>query len=116
MKRALRSSWPCAGTPRSCGQLASISLEIGIARWSMSRQLGLEVAQAVPLQALIEVNLGDDDGAPGLGVDDRLAIVSVDRGQNPVTRNVFVSAAHQIDVVFARSGTGEQRVTSPYRP
>ena len=69
---------------RCAMSLNSVRKPVCVARRPVPGQLGLEVAEAVPLQAMVEVNFGDDDRAPLFGVDDRLAVVAVDGGQHPV--------------------------------
>jgi hypothetical protein len=39
----------------------------------MSRNLGLEIAEARPVETLIEIHFGDGDGSPVLGASQFLA-------------------------------------------
>src|SRR6476660_6151068 len=71
---------------------------------AVAGDLGLEVAEAVPLFAGVEIDFGHDDGSPVPGPGERAAVVVVDGRQHPVARDVFIRAAHQIHMVLAGSG------------
>jgi hypothetical protein len=83
---------------------------------AMPRQLSLEIAQAVPEQTLVQVHLGDDHGSPLLSLGQRLAVVAVNGRQHPVAGDVLVSAADDIDMVFAGAGAGQVGVAAPHGP
>src|SRR5947207_13274272 len=54
--------------------------------------LGLEVAEADPLQPPVEVHLGDRDRAPVLGLRDHFAGVVEDGRGHPIAGNMLVRA------------------------
>ena len=72
--------------------------------WPVAGDIGFEVSEAVPVEPLVEIHFGHDYVSPLFGSRDRFALVIVDRRQHPVPRDVFISAAHDIDVIFAGAG------------
>src|SRR5262249_3268952 len=69
-----------------------------------------------PEEALPEVHFRDDDLAPLLGVHDRHPVMAIDGSQAPLAGIVVVGAADEMNVVLARSRTGQERIASPDRP
>jgi len=53
------------------------------ALWSLPLQFNLEVAEAGPMQPLVQIDLGHDDVAPILGFDEPIAGVVEDGGRHP---------------------------------
>src|SRR5204863_8983959 len=49
-------------------------------------------------------------------LSEHTAVLAIDRGEHPFARNVFVSAADEIDLVLARAGARLLRIAAPYRP
>jgi hypothetical protein len=86
------------------------------ARRAVGGNLRLEVAEALPVEAAVEVDLGDGEAAPLVGLCQRLAVVAVDGGDHPVSGGIGVGAADQIHVVFTGAGGTEQGIAAPHRP
>lgn len=59
----------------------------------MPRELRFKITEAGPLKMSVEVNLGNNDRPPLLGMRDGLPFVIPDRSQDPVTLRRFVGAA-----------------------
>lgn len=79
--------------------------------------MGFEIAEAVPVHGCGEIDLGDGDVAPVVGLRDDVAVVVEDAGDHPIVlRGVGVGAAGDEDVVFAGAGTGEHGIAAPNRP
>src|SRR5437867_1896052 len=74
--------------------------------------LRFEVAEAGPVEAAVQIDFGDGDGPPLLRLGEGAAVVAVDGGDRPVVGNLGVGAAHQVDVVLAGAGGGEERVAA----
>ena len=60
------------------------------------------------MQALVEVDLSDDDGAPIAGLGEEAAVLAVNAGDHPVLFRIGVRAADHVDVVLAGAGGGEE--------
>ena len=82
----------------------------------MPWELGFEVAQAVPMQRLLQFDLCDGDCGPFGGLRNHFAIPAINAGDGPIRGNVRVSAADEIRVIFRGSGGGQERIAAPYRP
>src|SRR5688572_20965563 len=85
-------------------------------RRTMTRNPGFEITDAGPHQSLAQIHSRNDDGPPLLAFRNGFAFVVVNGRQHPVARDVLVSAADEIDVVFARARAGEHRVAAPHGP
>src|SRR2546423_1929898 len=69
----------------------------GLVCGPVPRDFRLEVAEADPLRALVQVHLDDRYRAPVLRLGRHLAGVVVDRRDHPVARHVLVGAADNVD-------------------
>jgi uncharacterized protein len=83
---------------------------------TMTRQFCLEVSKTAPHGAFVQVDLGDDDGAPLFGQRDGPADVVPHGGQHPVAGDVLVRTTDHVHVVLDRAGLGQFRVAAPDRP
>src|SRR5712691_10578543 len=83
---------------------------------TMAGDLGPEIAQAWPEGSGVQIDLGHRNGSPFLRVRDGLAGMVEDGGDHPVAGDRLVSAADEVDVIFAGAGAGEQRVAAPDGP
>src|SRR5579859_6203926 len=95
------------------GQLLLVPIS---AHRSMSRDFGLEISQADPLRAVVEIDLSNGNGAPILGLGDRLAAMVEHRRDHPVVRDILIGAADEVYVILTGPGASQQRVASPNRP
>ena len=82
----------------------------------MRGDLRLAVAEALTVEAAVEVNLGDGNSAPIVRLCQWLAIVAVDGGDHPVGRGIGVGAADNVDMVFTGKCGTRQGVAAPHRP
>src|SRR6059036_861765 len=81
----------------------------------MAGNLRLEIAEARPIEPLVQVHFRDRHSAPLLRLGEHFAFAVVNRRDHPVARRVGVSAADEIDVIFTRPGGDEQWVAAPNR-
>lgn len=81
-------------------------------RWN----LRFEIAETVPVEALVQINLGDGDGAPVLGLRKRFAIMAVNSRDHPVTGGIGVCAANDINVILAGACRAKDWVAAPHGP
>src|SRR5437016_7619322 len=72
--------------------------------WTLPWNLGFEITQPRPERALVQIHFGDADGAPYPGLGEHAAVLTIDGGEHPVARHVFVRAADEIDLVLTRAG------------
>ncbi len=82
----------------------------------MPRYLRFEIAQARPPQSFVQIDFGHNHGPPLFGVNELIARVIINGGEHPLARDVLVSAADEVDVIFAGARRGQQRVATPHRP
>ena len=66
---------------------------LGTSRWSTRGNLGLEVAQAMPINTLVQINFGNRHRAPFLCLCERFAIMTVNGRQHPIRRRIRIGAA-----------------------
>src|SRR2546426_5879519 len=71
---------------------------------TLVRNLGFEVTQPWPERALVQVHFRNANGAPLFRLREHAAVLAIDRGEHPVARHVFVSAADDVNLVLARAG------------
>src|SRR5262245_10756406 len=82
----------------------------------MSRYLRFEIAQARPPQPFVQIDFGHNHGPPLFGVNELIARVIINGGEHPLARDVLVSAADEVYVIFAGARRGQQLVATPHRP
>src|ERR1035438_4287328 len=82
----------------------------------MPWNLRLEVAEADPVGAAIQVHFRNCDSTPLRALREHGAGVVEDGGDHPVARHILVCAADDIDVVLASTGTGQLWVAAPNGP
>ena len=70
----------------------------------MRLDLTLKVTQAMPVGWLIEIHFGNDYRAKFFSLNQRPAVMAVDRGSDPVPIGFGVGAADDINMIF--TGTG----------
>src|SRR6266851_2535951 len=78
--------------------------------------LRLEVTEAYPLGAPVEINFCNRNSSPLLRQTDCIAFMVEDGGNHPIAADVFVGAADQVDMILAGSSPGQERVAAPHRP
>src|SRR5678816_820295 len=78
--------------------------------------LGFEIAQPWPERALVQVHFRKANRSPVFRLCEHAAVRPEDRGQHPVARHVFVSAADEIDLVLAGTGARLLGIAAPHRP
>jgi len=76
-------------------------------------EFGAEVAEAGPVEAVVEIDFGNDYFAPVFGLGNDMAFAVPDGGEHPAIFGFHVGAAGDEDVVFAGAGGGEDRVAAP---
>ena len=64
----------------------------------MARNLGLEIAQILPVVRLIQINFRKGYRAPRAGLGQRHAVVTINGRDHPVLRDIGVGAADNIDM------------------
>src|SRR6185369_15723337 len=75
--------------------------------------LRTKIAEAGPIQPLVQVHFGNGHAAPVRSLRKHPAFAVVNSGNHPVARGVGVSAADEEDMVLAGSRRGEHRVATP---
>ena len=61
----------------------------------------LEVTEAIPLHPCVEVDLDRHDCSPFVCLGQRAAVMIINCREHPVSRDIFVRAADDIDMVLA---------------
>ena len=82
----------------------------------MCGNLGFEISQALPVQPLLEIDFRNGHRAKLVRDLDRLSIMTVNRGSNPLLVGRRVRTADQIHVVFTSSCSGQKWIAAPNRP
>src|SRR5262249_13455168 len=83
---------------------------------TLVRNLGFEITQPRPERALAQIHFCDANRAPLLRLGEHAAVLAIDSGQHPVARNIFISTADEVDLIFARSSARLLWIAAPHRP
>src|SRR5712671_5308075 len=83
---------------------------------ALAWNLGFEITQPRPECALVQVHFGDADRAPFPGLGEHAAVLSINGGEHPIARHVFVSAADEIDLVLTGAGSRLLGIAAPNGP
>lgn len=78
--------------------------------------MGFEIAEAGPVEALVQVHFADDNASPGFGAREGFAILVPNGAEHPMVRWIFIGTADQIDVILTGTCRGEGWVASPNWP
>ena len=82
----------------------------------MRGDLRLEIPEAVPAEALVEIHLSEGHCAPFLCLRQRASVVTVHGGYHPVAGGIGVRAADDVDVILASARRAQHGITAPNRP
>src|SRR5688500_4255138 len=83
---------------------------------TMARNYRFEIAKPGPVRGFIEIDFRNGNRAPLFRLREQAAIVADDAAEHPVARNVFVRAAHDVNLIFAGARAALLWIAAPDWP